>query len=799
MIRDLRFGLRLLRRHPTFACAAIGVMALGIGAATAVFSVLHGVLITPLPYRDPGRVVLFRADLPDIAHAPALTSLEFAALRDRTDLFESVAAAVPADGSLTAADIMLPVNAAAVSENFLETLGVQPVLGRSVARGDTGARRAIDISYEVWQRQFHGNPALVGGTIEVNGSPALVAGVLPRGFKAWLGVGAALSPQTDLLYFRGAGYDDDPFRGNVVIARLRRGVAIETARAAADTIARQLVADHPERYRTGPVRLSLAPIDAEVVSEVRPALVAAAGAVLLVLIVACANLTNLLLARASARTREIAVRMSIGARRRDIVRQLLTEGLVVGAAGAAAGWGLAHWGVDALVALAPAALPRREAIVLDGGVALFAMAAAFSCAIVVSLVPAWQLTRSDVVRGAKGDPAHAGGTTRGVLVAAQLAFSLMLLVGAGLMGRAFVNMRSVPLGFDPHQTASMYISLAGQPWNAGTLEEARVRRRGFYERLVDDVHDLPGVQRVGVGFPVPLTGIAMSQRVSPGPDARERETDGFIAFAGYLEALGVRLVAGRSFTRADHSQPLVIVDERLAQELWPGESPIGRRLLVLHSVSPPQWTTVVGVVTHVQTRSLREAGPPQVWMTYAVRAYAQLNLVVRSADPIEAVSRIAPVVQRHGAGRPVRDVGSLDGHVADASADTRFALFVLGVLAALAVILAVIGVYGVVSYAMARRTREIAVRLALGASPRRLVAGALGDGAIWTLIGVAGGLAGAGVLARSLESLLFRVEPHDALTFAAVAALLALVTVAASAIPAFRAAHADPMLALRSE
>ena len=481
MLRDLRFGLRILRRHPSFACAAIAVLAVGIGAVTAVFSVLRGVLITTLPYRDPGALVLFRADLPGMARTPTLTSLELDALRTRTDLFASVAAAVRAEGYLTAGDVSVPMNAAAVSANFLDTLGVPPALGRPVERAQAGAHRPVNISDEVWRRHFNSDPGVVGRVIDVNGAPAAIAGVLPRGFKAYLGTGVAVAPDLDLLYFRSSGYDEDPFRGNVVIARLRHGVAIETARAAVDAIAKSLVAAHPDRYRTGPVRLSLASIESEVVREVKPALVAAAGAVLLVLLVACANLTNLLLARASARTHEILVRVAIGARRRDIVRQLLAEGLVIGAIGAASGWMIAQWGVDALLALAPAALPRREAIVVDGTLAIFATVTALSCALVVSLLPAWHATRSDVVRRGRDDAGHAGGTTRGVLVAAQLALSVILLVGAGLLGRAFVNLRSVPLGFEPRQSASMFISL-DERWNPGTIEESRAVRRDFYER-----------------------------------------------------------------------------------------------------------------------------------------------------------------------------------------------------------------------------------------------------------------------------------------------------------------------------
>jgi putative ABC transport system permease protein len=803
MLRDFRFGLRILRRHPSYACAAIAVMALGVGATTAVFSVLRGVLITPLPYREPSRLVLFRADLPGVAHEAALTSDEYHALKSRTDLFEHVAAAVETDGNLTTPDDMAPLNAVAVTDNFLETLGVVPALGRSLRSGDGGPGGRVAIAYDVWQRHFRGDASIVGQTIEINNGALTVAGVLPRGFKAYLGAGVALPIQMDVLLLRGKGYDDDPFRGNVVIARLKRGVGIEAAGAALDALAKNVVRDHPSQYATGPVRLSVSALDAEVVKDARPALVAAAGAVAFVLIVACANLTNLLLARASARTREMAVRVSVGASRADIVRQLVTEGLVVGAAGAAGGWLLAQWGVEGLLLLAPAALPRRETIAVDGTIALFAVGLAVACAIVVSLVPAWHATRASVSGGMKEDSARTGGVTRGVLVAAQLALSVVLLVGAGLMGRAFVSMRSVPLGFDPHRAASLYISLSARRFGTGgTLDEVRARQRGFYEQLVDQVRDIPGVQQVGVGFPVPLTGVLMHQRVTLGPGVAEHDAEGFTAYAGYLSALDVPLVAGRYFARADDEMPLVIVDERLAAQLWPHESAVGRRLQVVNSVSPPRWVEVVGIVAHVQSQSPRAAGLPQVWMTPVVRAYAQQNMVVRAhagADPIGAMPAVARAAQQLGSGRPVRDIRLLDDYVSDASADTRFALFVFGIFAVLAVVLAGVGVYGVVAYAMALRTREFAVRLALGASPRRLVALVLRDGAAWTVLGLAAGLAGAAILTRYLESLLFRVGAHDAVTFVAVALLLAAVALAASVVPALRATRVDPMRALRSE
>lgn len=798
MLRDLRLSLRMVRKNPSFAGSAILVMALGIGASTAVFSVLRGVLLEPLPYRDPGRIVLFRADLPDRAQTPALTSVEFAALRGRTDLFESVAAAVVADANLVTPEATVPLNAAAVSANFLETLGVVPLLGRSVGPVPKGAGRPVAIGYEAWQRYFRGDPNVIGTPIDVNGAQFIVAGVLPREFRAYLGADVGLPPRLDLLQFRSSGYDEDPFRGNIVIGRLRPGVTLEAARTGVELTASSLVAAHAGSYRTGPVRLSIAAVAGEVVKDVRPAITAAAAAVLLVLVVACANLTNILLARASGRSHEIAVRIAIGARRRDITRQLVAEGLVIGLLGAAAGWALAQWGVDGLLALAPTTLPRREAIVLDATAAVFAVVVTAVIAIIVSIVPAWHTMPARVARGWR-TKVQTGRVTRGLLVAGQLAFSVMLLVGSALLARAFVNLRTTSLGFEPADVISMHVSLDGRRWNAGTLDEARVVRRGFYERLLTRVEALPGVHRAGAGFPRPFSGMTMTQRVSLGPGSPERETDGFIAFAGYLETLGVALVEGRYLTPADHPNPVVVIDERLAQQLWPGESAIGRRLLTILSVSPPKWTTVIGVVSHVNARSPREPGLPQIWMTYAVRAYAQLDLIARVDDPAASLPRVAAAVIDAGAGRPVRDAGRMEDDVSAASADTRFALFVLGVLSALAVLLSAVGVYGVVSYTLAQQVREIAVRVALGASPTRLVGLVLRDAAAWAIVGIGGGLALAALLSRSLESLLFGVTHHDGTMFLTAASLLVMVVLTASIVPALRAVRVDPMIALRRE
>ena len=801
LVRDVRHGVRILIKNPTFAIAAIGVMSLGIGASTAVFSVLRGVLLTPLPYREPSRLVLFRVDLPGYIHQPALTSDEFHALRERPDLFESVDALVVSDGNITSPDDMAPLNAVAISDTFFQTLGVPLALGRPVAPSDVRNLRAVNISYELWQRRLQGDPAVLGHQIEINNSMMTVVGVAAHGFRGYFGPGAGVPSQIDVWYPRGKGYDDDPFRGQVVVARLKRGVSLDGARAAVDTLARNLVATHPSSYRTGAMRMSLEALDREVASEVRPALLAVAGAVAFVLLVACANLTNLLLARASSRTRELAVRISIGASRFRIVGQFAAEGLVVGAFGACGGLLLAQWGVEALLLIAPAALPRRDAIVVDSAVAAFAVAASLLCALVVSVVPAWQATRSNVGGMLKQDPAssRSTGTTRGLLVASQLALSLVLLVGAGLMARAFVSLRSVPLGFDPHQVATMHVSLQAAGFGTGTIEEARARRVVFYHQVLDAARSISGVQQIGVGFPLPFGPISMAQRFSLGPGLPERPAEGFIALAGYLDTLRVPLIAGRYFTTADDDQPVVILDERLARELWPARSAIGQQMLVLPSVGPPKTVEVVGVVAHVQTQTLRNVGLPQIWMTYASRSYGQLDLVVRASNPMALVPALAETVKRAGSGRPLRDIRLLDDYVSAASADSRFALFVLGAFAVLAVVLAAIGVYGVVSYATARRTREIAVRLALGADRRRIVVLVVREGFGWTAGGIGAGVLGALALSRYLSSLLFHVGERDPVTYLSVAMLLAVIAVVATAIPAVRAVRVDPMLALRSE
>jgi putative ABC transport system permease protein len=367
------------------------------------------------------------------------------------------------------------------------------------------------------------------------------------------------------------------------------------------------------------------------------------------------------------------------------------------------------------------------------------------------------------------------------------------------MARAFVSIRSIPLGFDPARAATMNVQLQVQTFNAGDLESARLKRLAFYHELADSVRRIPGVEQAGVGLFVPMSGGPLTFRVSTGPDRPESAAVGGIALAGFLESLRVPLVTGRYFAASDDNRPLAIVDRQLAGQVWPHESAIGRRLQVRRTTGAPTWVDVVGVVDHVQLDRPRSQPLPEIFVTYAVRQYSDLNIVFRAANPMTLVPAVEAAVQRLGPGRPVHEIRALEAYVADASADTRFALFVLGAFAVLAVILTAVGVYGVVAYATARRTREIAVRLTLGADPGRIVALVLRDGLGWTMAGIAAGVAGALALTRYLASLLFGVGTHDPITFAAVALLLGTTAIVAAALPAFRAVRVDPMLALRSE
>ena len=694
-------------------------MALGIGASTAVFTVVRAVLLQPLPYREPNRLVLFRADAP-YSRYPGITGDEFYALRERTDIFEDVAAINGVNANLTDGDEMERVAGGSATDNFLALLGVAPAAGRPLSsRLDFGSQyvRSVVISHELWQRRWQGDPSVVGRHISVNNIDVEVVGITPAAFRTYLGADADVSPRID-IWFTNVIARNDRSRG-AAVARLRPTVSIAAAQEAVD----RLVAK--------PVHLTLVSL----ADDVRPALLAFSGAVAFVLLVACANLTNLLLARACARTRELAIRTAVGASRAQLVRQLAVESVVLAAIGGAAGLLVAQWAVDGLLALAPPGLPRRETIAIGGQVALFAFGIALASSLVFGLVPAWQATRNELSAMMRLEAAAArGSVTRGLLVASQLAFSVLLLVGAGLMARTFISMRQVKLGFNPSDVLTMKLELSFRQFDTAA------KRFAFYQRARDAVRSVPSVRQVALSASVPLDGLPLYQRLAIQEGGPEFAVSRDIVLSGYFDTMRIPLRAGRDFGLEDDapgsSQPHVIVDQRLAEQLWPGRNPIGQRVQRLRGQPAAAWAEVIGVVDHVQSVDLRQKGLPQIYESFGERGYGGSFIIRTDGDPLAVAGPVKTAIERLGPGRPVFAIRTLSSLVDDAAASTRFALFVLTVFAVTAIMLTAIGV---------------------------------------------------------------NVGARDPLTFAAVAALLALVALIATALPAIRAVRVDPMLALRSE
>ncbi|HMD37482.1 MAG TPA: ABC transporter permease [Vicinamibacterales bacterium] len=800
VFRDIRFAWRLLARNPTFAAAAILVIALGIGATTSVFTVVRGVLLRPLPYPDPDRLVLLRADSGRGARTAELTGQEYDALHARADLFDGLTTIVGVDANLTGVDDMEALPAASISDDFFRVLGVTPALGRPLSVRDDMGRDHVSgfaISYELWQRRWKGDRSLVGRQVEVNNYLATVVAVMPPQFEIYLGPGTNVPRHIDVFFPfdpREAGPTTPSYPA---VGRLHASNTIASVQTALDVFAPWFVADHPADYKTGGVRLTAVRLADDVVHDVKPALVALTGAVAFVLLVACANLTNLLLARACARTRELSVRLAIGASRRDLIQQLTIESVVLAGIGGFGGLLVASWGIDGLMRLAPAGLPRPDQIHIDGGIVAFALAVSFAASLLFGLVPAWHATRPDVVATMKEDPASRSRVTRGLLVAGQLALCVMLLVGAGLLARSFVALRQAPLGFRADRALVMKVQLTFRNFRETPS------RLAFYDRAAAAVRALPGVEGVGFASPAPLDGLTVYRRVALDGSSPEIATYQPTALPGYFDVAGIRVREGRDFTASDETtrdRTPIIVDDWLARQMFGGGPAVGRRVLLSPNGISEQWAEIVGVVDHARAQDVRIDGLPQIYVSFSHRPMLNAQMIVRtSGDPAALATAARRAVERLGPGRPVTRIATLGSLVDAGRADTRFALFVLTAFAGVALLLTAIGVYGVVAYATARRTREIAVRLALGAAARDIILLVVREGSAWIVLGLVAGLAGARVLSTFLAALLVHVTAADPATFLSVAALLAAVAIVASAVPAIRAVRIDPMLSLRAE
>jgi putative ABC transport system permease protein len=812
-VQDLTYSLRALRRTPGFATVAIATLALGIGATVSIFTVVNGVLLRPMPYQEPERVANIWNDLGEGAQSlPAVSALDFRDYKERSRAFEDFAAAsgpgvVGLRGNLTGDGDPERVDLAPVTANFFPLFGVTPLLGRSFTAEEevAGGPKVAMLSHRLWQRRYAGDPSVVGRTIAIDGIEHEVIGILPASFRLLLPAEAFMVTDAEVWTPLQYDYGRAPprnYTGFTVFGRLASGRTWGEAQAEMDGLAAQLRSEHAVHAASN-LRIRVIPLHHDVVKHSRPALLLLMGAVLLVLLIACANVANLLLSRATAREGEFALRAALGASRGRMVRQLLAEGVVIAAAGGTLGLGLTYWAMALLRSLRPANLPRLAEVQVDGAVLAFAVAVSLGTVLAFALVPALRAAVADPHAMLKSGPRGGGRDRhrlREVLIGAEVALSVVLLVGAGLLLRSFVALQDVRPGFDASDVLTFQLSLpvARYPDNQSQIE--------FYRRLDDRLRAIPGVTQVGQVNKLPLTGSGTLQ-----PFAYDEETarnwesvtaDERFVSEGFFDAVDAPLVAGRPFDRRDAADapPVAIVDESLARVAWPNESPIGKRLQVQPTGDPNQYVEIVGVVQHQRINDLTRATLPQIYWPIAQTAPAAVAYTVEaSVEPVSLAAQVREAVAELDKDLPVSRLEPLSGYVAANAAARRFSLILMGGLGGMALVLAAVGVFGVISYSVGQRTREFGIRLALGEDPRHTKLSVVAEGMRLVALSIGLGLLGALAGSRWISGLLYEVRPADPLTFGGIALLLAAVATLACYLPARRATRVDPALALRGE
>jgi predicted permease len=830
-LRDLSLAFRTLRKSPVFAITAILTIALGVGASTAIFSVANAVLLRPLPYKDPERLVIAMSDMRkrNVRDFP-FSNEDFEDLRNGTkNVFDGMAGVFTVrfiqptpDGSQE------QIRLAVATTNFFQLVGAKIIAGRDFTDADGAPQpqppapapgAAADpsappppqlpaiaiISYEYFQRRFGGNSAILGQLNTKGPVPVQIVGVLAPHFQLYFPAAADTDPLPQMWVANRLDYDEKN-RNSVsihAIGRLKPGVSLLQARAAADLVAAEAQKNFVIE-RTAGYAIRLEPMSLHLVSAVRPAILALMGAVVFLLLIACANVANLLLVRASLRERELAVRTAIGASWWDIAQQMLAEAFVLAAMGAAVGLGLAGLGIYELRAIAPETLPRLDSIRIDGWVLLFTALAGVFAAIVFGLASAWRASRPDVISVLRGSSRNeglaGGGLLRKLVVVAEVALSFVLLIGSGLMFRSFLELQRIDPGFDPHGLMTFQI--------LGTGNESKAEQRAAAIRQIQEkLRNIPGIQSVTASFPFPLAGgfspIRWGLEDALSDPSKFQAVDFQIVLPGYFEAMRTPLLAGRTFTDADNQpkQDVVVVDQVLADKAFPHQAAVGKRILVRLRKPEPEWAEIIGVVAHQRDESLAERGREQV---YFADAYADSGAVrqwaIRSAgDPAKFSSDLRSAVKSVNPQFSLDEMQPMEALVTQAQASTRFSLLLIGVFAVVAGLLAGVGLYGVLSTVVRQRTAEIGVRMALGARSGTIFNLIVGQGLRLTAVGVAAGLIAALALTRAMTTMLVGVKATDPITFVTMAVIFFVVAGIASWIPARRAAGVDPAIALRDE
>ncbi len=799
ILQDFRHTVRALRRRPGFTFIAVLTLALGVGANTAIFSVVHGVLLTPLPYEDADRLVtVWAANEADPDARGNMSSPDIEDLAASAS-FESLVAYAEDDFALTGLGEAEVVEGARAVGSLLQVFGLAPQLGRDIESGDAreGAASVVVVSNAFWQERFAADPDVLGRILELDGRRYEIVGVAPPGFNF---------PGSSNLWH---SHELDPGCGRgchifASIGRLASGATLEQALQEANAKAQSLQETFPDSNHEK--LFALVPLLDLVVGDVRTGLWVLLGAVGLVLLIACANVANLLLVRAQTRSGEVAVRAALGASGRRLAAQVMVESLVLSTAGGAAGLLLAWAGVEALRRMAPADLPRLDQVAVDSTVLLFTLALVVSVALLFGAVPAVRSARTSLASSLGSAGPRSGGhrdaRTRSLLLAGEVALSLVLLVGAGLLLKSFERLMAVELGYEPQNVVrfSLFLPASRYP-DLGEIG-------GFFDRLEERLLATPGVDAAGstLGAPLGTTRVVANLQVAGRPEAgpgRKREARFNTATPGYFEAVGIPILRGRGILPSDRvdAVPVAVVSQRFVEQNFPGEEPLGQAVTMSVDFGHGKPTfTIVGVVPNVVSSSLTSEAHAAIYVPLAQMGPGFATVHVRAREGVAPVlPTLRRVVQDLDPDLPLRDVETMRDAVQGKLAPTRFYLTLIALFAGLALVLAAVGLYGVVAYLASRRTREIGVRIALGADRRSIAGLVLREGVQPALLGVSVGLLAAWAGARLLDNLLFQVAPTDPLIFAGVTALLLIVVVAATLLPARNAARLDPMEALRAE
>ena len=806
--QDVRYGLRMLTKSPGFTAIAVLALALGIGANTAIFSVVNALLLRPLPYQDPDRLVVLWETNPNLSSVFLRTHNEaspanFLDWQQQQTVFEQLAAFRWNDYNLTGSgDAPEQLTGNPVTANMFDVLKVRPLIGRTFRpeESDPKSERVVMLSYRLWQRRFGGDPNIIGRSLTLNGNPHTVVGVMPADFE----FPAAFSELWTALRFAN---DTPPARGAHFLytrARLKPGVTLQQAQAELDTIAARLRQQYPDTNADRSVRL--VSLHEDTIEFARTGRLSLLGAVGFVLLIACANVANLMLARATARHKEIAIRTALGASRWRVVRQLLTESVLLSLVVGGLGILLALWGVDLLLASVPKDfalfIHGWNQIRLDRWVLAFTVAVSVGTGLLFGLVPALQASKTELnealKEGGRTSAGHARRRFRGALVVLEVALALVLLVGAGLMLKSFMRLMDVRPGFDPHNVLTMYLSLPGARY------EKPEQIISFYQQLIAHVAAQPGVEAAGVVNFLPMSGsggttaFIVEGRPAPKP-GQYPEANSRVASPNYFKALRIPLVKGRVFTDGDRADTprVALINETMAREVFGGEDPLGKVLRTPDGQNPTQ---IVGVVSDVKHFGLDDAAEPYLYVPHTQSPASGMALVVRTTnEPTTLAAVVRREVQALDKDQPVYDVKNMEQRLAERTSPARLTSFLMGVFAALALVLAAVGIYGVVAYSVAQRTHEIGIRMALGAERRDILLLVVRQGMVLVGVGLALGLGASFLLMRWLASKLFQVSATDPSTFAGVALLLAAIALVACLVPARRATKVDPLVALRYE